>query len=144
MKTWYYSPYPIAEDGEAVPLSASSQPPASGKRSKEKERGGSTEGGLDSPAPVGPTPVMRTHGRTADLLASSSLGRTAGFGDQAKLWVCDRCFKYMREGISWELHMVGSSGLVVRGWDLAFFRPVLGLTPPVLLSLAGGVEEVRR
>ncbi|KAG8940553.1 hypothetical protein FRC04_005191 [Tulasnella sp. 424] len=105
MKTWYYSPYPIAEDGEAVPLSASSQPPASGKRSKEKERGGSTEGGLDSPAPVGPTPVMRTHGRTADLLASSSIGRTGGFGDQAKLWVCDRCFKYMREGISWELHM---------------------------------------
>lgn len=25
------------------------------------------------------------------------------------LWVCDRCFKYMSEGTSWESHMVGSS-----------------------------------
>lgn len=24
------------------------------------------------------------------------------------LWVCDRCFKYMSEGTSWESHMVSS------------------------------------
>ena len=24
------------------------------------------------------------------------------------LWVCDRCFKYMTDGTSWEVHMVGS------------------------------------
>lgn len=22
------------------------------------------------------------------------------------LWVCDKCFKYMSEGLSWELHVV--------------------------------------
>lgn len=22
------------------------------------------------------------------------------------LWVCDKCFKYMAEGLSWELHVV--------------------------------------
>lgn len=24
------------------------------------------------------------------------------------LWVCDRCFKYMTDGTSWEVHMVRS------------------------------------
>ena len=25
------------------------------------------------------------------------------------LWVCDRCFKYMADGTSWEVHMVRPS-----------------------------------
>ena len=33
------------------------------------------------------------------------------------LWVCDRCFKYMTDGTSWEVHMVrfGSRSRVVEG-----------------------------
>lgn len=29
------------------------------------------------------------------------------------LWVCDKCFKYMAEGASWELHVVRISLLVI-------------------------------
>ena len=32
--------------------------------------------------------------------------RDAMQGEKAILWVCDRCFKYMREGSSYELHSV--------------------------------------
>ncbi|KAG9013238.1 hypothetical protein FRB90_006108 [Tulasnella sp. 427] len=108
MKTWYYSPYPVAEDSEAVPLSSSApHPPASGRKGREKDRGASTDNRLDSPVPLGPGgPTLRAHGRTADLLAASGAGRAGASGDQAKLWVCDRCFKYMREGVSWQLHIV--------------------------------------
>ena len=28
------------------------------------------------------------------------------------LWVCDKCFKYMSEGLSWELHVVRISSMV--------------------------------
>ncbi|KIO17323.1 hypothetical protein M407DRAFT_228648, partial [Tulasnella calospora MUT 4182] len=106
MKTWYYSPYPVADDAEAPPLSSTSHPPATGRKGREKERGGSAEGGLDSPTPgLSAAPTQRAHGRTADLLAASSVGRPGSSVEQAKLWVCDRCFKYMREGISWELHI---------------------------------------
>lgn len=30
------------------------------------------------------------------------------------LWVCDRCFKYMTDGTSWEVHMVRSCSLLSR------------------------------
>ncbi|KAG9040352.1 hypothetical protein FS837_000761, partial [Tulasnella sp. UAMH 9824] len=116
MKTWYYSPYPVADDAEAPPLSSSSHPPASGRKWREKERGGSAEEGLDSPAPGPPTaPPQRAHGRTAELLAASGAGRPGGSMDQAKLWVCDRCFKYMREGIPWELHTLFCQNLALFG-----------------------------
>lgn len=110
MKTWYYSPYPIADENEAPPLSASSHPPVSGRRGREKDRSGTADGRMDSPIPIGPTaPTLRAHGRTAELLAASGVGRTGSSVEQGKLWVCDRCFKYMREGISWELHIVSSN-----------------------------------
>ncbi|KAG9046416.1 hypothetical protein FS837_004509 [Tulasnella sp. UAMH 9824] len=116
MKTWYYSPYPVADDAEAPPLSSASHPLASGRKWREKERGGSTEEGLDSPTPGPPTaPPQRAHGRTADLLAASGAGRPGGSMDQAKLWVCDRCFKYMREGIPWELHTLFCQNLALFG-----------------------------
>lgn len=50
--------------------------------------------------------TLRLHGRTADLVASG-LGRELAPSGYTTLWVCDRCFKYMREGIHWELHTVG-------------------------------------
>ncbi|KAI0271707.1 acyl-CoA N-acyltransferase [Gloeopeniophorella convolvens] len=41
------------------------------------------------------------HGRTMDLFAGA-VGREHAGG---VLWVCDRCFKYMADGTSWEIHM---------------------------------------
>jgi histone acetyltransferase HTATIP/histone acetyltransferase MYST1 len=46
---------------------------------------------------------MRSHGRTSDLLAGG-LGRTHGIGEKSILWVCDRCFKYMADGPTWDVH----------------------------------------
>ncbi|KAG8899822.1 hypothetical protein FRB99_006437 [Tulasnella sp. 403] len=114
IKTWYYSPYPLAEDdvaptsltvgngaGSHAPSPSANGPPSSSRRSHLHPDGPET-----GPVPGGPgTPILRIHGRTAELLASSGVGRTSS-NEPTQLWVCDRCFKYMRDGISWELHMV--------------------------------------
>jgi len=50
------------------------------------------------------------HGRTMDLFAGAVNRENAG----GVLWVCDRCFKYMADGTSWEVHMVRSSSLLPR------------------------------
>jgi histone acetyltransferase HTATIP/histone acetyltransferase MYST1 len=42
------------------------------------------------------------HGRTMDLFAGAVNRENAS----DVLWVCDRCFKYMTDGTSWEVHMV--------------------------------------
>lgn len=67
----------------------------------------------DGPLPADVTPriagvaraTVRSHGRTSDLLAGG-LGREHASGARSVLWVCDRCFKYMAEGTSWEAHVV--------------------------------------
>ncbi|KAH9982084.1 acyl-CoA N-acyltransferase [Lactifluus volemus] len=41
------------------------------------------------------------HGRTMDLFAGTVNRENTG----GILWVCDRCFKYMADGTSWEVHM---------------------------------------
>ncbi|KAH9043890.1 acyl-CoA N-acyltransferase [Lactarius pseudohatsudake] len=41
------------------------------------------------------------HGRTMDLFAGAVNRDNPG----GILWVCDRCFKYMADGTSWEVHM---------------------------------------
>ncbi|KAI9510638.1 acyl-CoA N-acyltransferase [Russula earlei] len=41
------------------------------------------------------------HGRTMDLFSGAVNRENAG----GVLWVCDRCFKYMADGTSWEVHM---------------------------------------
>ncbi|KAN0138575.1 histone acetyltransferase [Lactarius tabidus] len=41
------------------------------------------------------------HGRTMDLFAGAVNRENPG----GILWVCDRCFKYMADGTSWEVHM---------------------------------------
>lgn len=48
---------------------------------------------------------LRAHGRTSDILAGGMMRETAT-GEKPILWVCDRCFKYMREGSLLELHSV--------------------------------------
>ncbi|KAH7922408.1 acyl-CoA N-acyltransferase [Leucogyrophana mollusca] len=86
IKTWYFSPYPVTET--------------------ELEETGS---GTPSSAPhLAKIPgvsraTMRSHGRTSDLLAGG-LTRSHLAGERSVLWVCDRCFKYMAEGATWELH----------------------------------------
>lgn len=75
-----------------------SSDPFAAARAAEKQR---MQGGVSRA-------TVRIHGRTADLVAGAGgLNRdpapSAGY---TTLWVCDRCFKYMREGVHWELHTV--------------------------------------
>lgn len=50
---------------------------------------------------------LRSHGRTADMLAGG-LNRDISRenGQPSILWVCDRCFKYMTDGVPFEIHAV--------------------------------------
>ena len=73
----YYSPYPPAET-DAYDTNAS----ASQRTSPFAQPGSS---------------CVAVHGHQ---------GRTQGLGLKPLLWVCDRCFKYMSDGRSWELHVV--------------------------------------
>lgn len=47
--------------------------------------------------------TARSHGRTSDLLAGGLLRTNTG---ASTLWVCHFCFKYMSDGVPWELHKV--------------------------------------
>ncbi|KZV77544.1 acyl-CoA N-acyltransferase [Peniophora sp. CONT] len=79
IKTWYFSPYPLSEtEPDATPPAA------------------------DARIPGVTRATVRSHGRTSDLLAGG-LGRAHAAGE-ALLWVCDRCFKYMADGTSYEAH----------------------------------------
>ncbi|TFK57704.1 acyl-CoA N-acyltransferase [Heliocybe sulcata] len=82
IKTWYFSPYPLVEtEAEESALAASQDQRIPGVRRT----------------------TVRSHGRTSDILAGG-LGRAHTSGEKSTLWVCDRCFKYMTDGASWELH----------------------------------------
>ncbi|KAI0358830.1 acyl-CoA N-acyltransferase [Trametes cingulata] len=87
IKTWYFSPYPLTEAESDETGTPSAQAPHSASKIPGVSRSS-----------------IRSHGRTSDLLAGG-LGRTHGTGQNSTLWVCDRCFKYMAEGLSWELHV---------------------------------------
>ncbi|KAG8853540.1 hypothetical protein FRB96_008142 [Tulasnella sp. 330] len=116
MKTWYFSPYPTMDDDLPVGNSNPNVPtaleaPPNRRNQASQIRTGTESPGRGSPAvfqpvPGGPgAPTLRAHGRTAALMASSGVGgTTVAPGEPTKLWVCDRCFKYMRDGVSWELH----------------------------------------
>ncbi|KAI0075907.1 acyl-CoA N-acyltransferase [Panus rudis PR-1116 ss-1] len=88
IKTWYFSPYPLTET--------------------EIEEQVSTPGAHGGPStpriPGVARSSLRSHGRTSDILAGG-LQRSHGAGDKSMLWVCDKCFKYMAEGTSWEAHV---------------------------------------
>lgn len=89
----YFSPYPLIEN-------ESDEPPTSALGAS-----GSHASLSASRIPGVSRSTIRSHGRTSDLLAGG-LGRSHGAGDKSVLWVCDKCFKYMAEGSSWELHVV--------------------------------------
>ncbi|KAH8101494.1 acyl-CoA N-acyltransferase [Cristinia sonorae] len=84
IKTWYFSPYPLIET--ELPEDPSTPTPSGQSTSATRIPGVARS-------------TVRTHGRTSDLFAGG-LNRTHG----AMLWVCDKCFKYMADGASWELH----------------------------------------
>jgi len=101
MKTWYFSPYPVSESDDPLHTSSSATPTPSSSQSFPNATSRTKIQGLART-------TLRSHGRTADLVAGG-LGRenvvSATGQRDAILWVCDRCFKYMREGSVWELHM---------------------------------------
>lgn len=85
--TRYFSPYPLIEnETDDVSVSSSSAAPP-------------------TKIPGVSRATIRSHGRTSDLLAGG-LGRNHTKGKNAILWVCEMCFKYMADGLSWELHNV--------------------------------------
>jgi len=47
--------------------------------------------------------TARSHGRTSDILAG---GLQRQYNGESMLWVCHFCFKYMVDGVPWELHKV--------------------------------------
>ncbi len=51
----------------------------------------------------------RSHGRTSEMLAGGLLRQHGG---ESMLWVCHFCFKYMVDGVSWELHKVRATFLI--------------------------------
>lgn len=83
----YYSPYPLTEGEEELPASASVN------QSFQKVPGVSRV-------------TTRAHGRTSDLLSGGLLRQ---YGTESTLWVCHFCFKYMVDGVPWEMHKVWSS-----------------------------------
>ena len=99
----YFSPYPLTET-EIDEHGSASAPGPPGPHTGSSISAGRIPGVSRS--------TLRSHGRTSDLLAGG-LGRSHGAGEKSVLWVCDRCFKYMAEGHSWELHVVRKSG---HGW----------------------------
>ncbi|KAJ1303820.1 hypothetical protein OPQ81_008242 [Rhizoctonia solani] len=88
IKTWYYSPYPSFEDDTDTHTRPRATPEGPVT---------ATQGGMNAatqPAAGGTTHVANHTTTTTENTSS---------GD-AILWVCDRCFKYMRESTAWELH----------------------------------------
>ncbi|KAH7334038.1 acyl-CoA N-acyltransferase [Rhizoctonia solani] len=88
IKTWYYSPYPSFEDDADThtrPRATPEGPVAS------------AQGGAHSAT------HLTASGATPTTNHTTAAAETTGSGD-ATLWVCDRCFKYMREATAWELH----------------------------------------
>lgn len=73
----------------------------------ESEESSTAQGRPSTPVLKTPGVNRRTHGRTSDLLAGGHM-RSYLAGEKAVLWVCERCFKYMAEGSTWELHAVSA------------------------------------
>ncbi|CAE6444086.1 unnamed protein product [Rhizoctonia solani] len=92
IKTWYYSPYPSFEDDTDTHTRPRATPegPATAVQAGAHSTTQLTAGGA--------TPAANHTTATAEHAASSD----------STLWVCDRCFKYMREANAWELHKASS------------------------------------
>ncbi|CEL53002.1 histone acetyltransferase MYST1 [Rhizoctonia solani AG-1 IB] len=88
IKTWYYSPYPSFEDD----TDTHTRPRATPEGPATAGQGGAHS--TTQLAAGGATPAGNHITAAAENTASSD----------STLWVCDRCFKYMREANGWQLH----------------------------------------
>jgi histone acetyltransferase MYST1 len=93
----YWSPYPFAEEDEI--LGVGGNPPSTGSNT-----------GTPTPSVAGDKAgnmrkANASHSRTSDLLAGSLARGGVGI-ERGTLWVCERCFKYMMDAMSWEVHLV--------------------------------------
>ena len=96
----YFSPYPIGLDESKVDA-------ASRMSMVTSQRGQGL--GLDLPGETSGSRFSRPHSRMTDLLSGASVPPPeAKNEDDVTLWVCDKCFKYMTSGASWELHTVNT------------------------------------
>ncbi|KAF8631358.1 hypothetical protein AX15_002443 [Amanita polypyramis BW_CC] len=110
IKTWYFSPYPLTEVELEDNVAPSSSLPPSGSQAgspgavTRTQKAPTTAAG-SSRIPGVPRTTPRSHVRTSDLLAGG-LGRQniGPGGERVTLWVCDMCFKYMADGLIWEMH----------------------------------------
>jgi hypothetical protein len=94
----YFSPYPIGLDENKVDA-------ASRASAMVSQRGQGL--GLDLPGETSGSRFSRPHSRMTDLLSGASTSPPDTKNeDDVTLWVCDKCFKYMTTGASWELHTV--------------------------------------
>ena len=109
----YFSPYPLTETemddsvASASLPSPGAQAPASGAAAGRARGNSASAAPGSSKIPGVPRATPRSHVRTSDLLAGG-LGRqnVGPGGERATLWVCDMCFKYMADGLTWEMHKV--------------------------------------
>jgi histone acetyltransferase MYST1 len=104
----YFSPYPLMES-EVEEL-----PAGSGNQALQKIQG------LTRVTP-------RSHGRTSELLAGGLLRQHGG---ESMLWVCHFCFKYMVDGVSWELHKVRATFFNLNSLILTFDTERLQIDSP--------------
>lgn len=108
----YFSPYPIGLDESKVDAATrnASTPsiPNSHAQSNGPLRGQGL--GLDLPGETSGSRFSRPHSRMTDLLSGAAASLAPSNGNSTEndvtLWVCDKCFKYMSTGPSWELHIV--------------------------------------
>ena len=109
----YFSPYPLIETEDDAPTPSAS---TSGAVDSTSTTSASTPARIAGVARA----TIRSHGRTSDLLAGG-LGREhSGPGERSTLWVCDRCFKYMADGTSWEAHIVRVEFLIPSIFRISF------------------------
>lgn len=106
----YFSPYPLTETEMDDNVTSPSLPSPGPQTPSSSAGAGRARGNSASAAPGSsripgvPRATPRSHVRTSDLLAGG-LGRQ-NVGERATLWVCDMCFKYMGDGLTWEMHKV--------------------------------------
>ena len=144
----YFSPYPLTET-EIDEHGTASTP---GPSHAHSHAGSSISAGR---IPGVARSSLRSHGRTSDLLAGG-LGRNHGTGEKSTLWVCDKCFKYMAEGQSWELHVVSAvfisrtvlrrliAAMLSRGSALSSTHQARRCIKGVLISSGRSTEPRRR
>jgi histone acetyltransferase HTATIP/histone acetyltransferase MYST1 len=108
----YFSPYPITEsESEELSQAISKETSANSRADTDNSHSPAAKNGSTTTRKTTGKGLHRTtlrsHGRTADMLAGG-LNRDIALknGEPNVLWVCNKCFKYMNEGLPYEIHTV--------------------------------------